>query len=91
MTQAKYADAGNNACSMDLPPSITKTPGIVHVAASKHDFQGSLGCGVCLNIVGSGKPAAADLDGSPPVEGSLKGIIVDQDDSLNQGADSLLL
>lgn len=76
---------------MDLPPSITKKPGIVHVAASKHDFQGSLGCGVCLNIVGSGKPVAADLDGSPPVEGSLKGIIVDQDESLNQGADSLLL
>lgn len=70
---------------MDLPPSVTKTPGIVHVAASKDDFQASLGCGVCLKIVGSGKPAAADLAGSPPVEGDLKGIIVDQDDSLNQG------
>lgn len=70
---------------MDLPPSVTNTPGILHVAASKDDFQSSLGCGTCLKIIGSGKPAAADLDGSPPVQGTLKGIIVDQDDSLNQG------
>ena len=76
---------------MDMPPSVTNTPGIIHVAASKDDFQGSLGCGACLKIIGSGKPAAADLDGSPPVQGSLKGIIVDQDDSLNQGAERLLL
>ena len=72
---------------MDLPPSVTNTPGILHVAASKHDFQASLGCGTCIEIIGSGKPAAADLDGSPPVQGTLKGIIVDQDDSLNQGID----
>lgn len=70
---------------MDLPPSVTNTPGILHVAASKDDFQASLGCGTCITIHGSGKPAAADLDGSPPVKGTLKGIIVDQDDSLNQG------
>lgn len=72
---------------MDLQPSVTNTPGILLVAASKDDFQASLGCGACVKILGSGKPAAADLDGSPPVQGSLKGIIVDQDDSLNQGTD----
>lgn len=72
---------------MDLPPSVTNTPGILLVAASRDDFQASLGCGACVKILGSGKPAAADLDGSPPVQGTLKGIIVDQDDSLNQGID----
>ena len=72
---------------MDLQPSVTNTPGILLVAASKDDFQASLGCGACVKILGSGKPAAADLDGSPPVQGTLKGIIVDQDDSLNQGID----
>lgn len=70
---------------MDVPPSIIKKPGIIPVAASRDDFQSSLGCGVCLKITGSGKPAAADLDGAPPVEGTLSGIVVDQDDSLNQG------
>lgn len=68
-----------------MPPSVTNTPGIVHVAASKDDFQSSLGCGVCLKITGSGKPAAADLDGTPPVKGTLKAIVVDEDDSLSQG------
>ena len=66
-------------------PSIINTPGMIPVAASKDDFQSSLGCGVCLQIEGSGKAAAADLEGSPPVEGTLKGIVVDQDDSISQG------
>ncbi|XP_078351272.1 uncharacterized protein LOC144636011 [Oculina patagonica] len=88
--KAKYTDVEKNACSMDLPPSVTNTPGILHVAASKDDFQSSLGCGACIKIIGSGKPAAADLDGSPPVQGALKGIIVDQDDSLSQGDLALL-
>ena len=83
--KAKYVNVGKNACSMDVPPSVTNAPGIIHVAASKDDFQASLGCGVCLKIMGSGKPAAADLDGAPPVKGTLKGIVVDQDDSLSQG------
>ena len=66
-------------------PSIINTPGMIPVAASKDDFQSSLGCGVCLKIEGSAKAAAADLEGSPPVEGTLKGIVVDQDDSISQG------
>ena len=55
------------------------------MAASKDDFQSSLGCGVCLEVTGSGIPAAADLDGAPPVKGTLNAIVVDQDDTLSQG------
>ena len=75
-----------NACSLlDLPPSVAKTPGMLKVAASKDDFQSSLGCGVCLMINGSGTPAAADLAGAPPVKGTLNAIVVDQDDTISQG------
>ena len=70
---------------MDVPPSVNNAPGMVSVAASNDDFQSSLGCGVCLKISGSGKPATADLDGAPPVKGILNGIVVDQDNTLNQG------
>ena len=37
---------------MDLQPSVTNTPGILLVAASKDDFQASLGCGACVKILG---------------------------------------
>ncbi|XP_068730600.1 titin homolog [Montipora capricornis] len=88
--KAKYVTGSKNACSMDMPPSITNSPGMIPVAASKEDFQSSLGCGVCLKIHGSGKAAAPDLEGAPPVDGTLDGIVVDQDDSISQGDLALL-
>lgn len=86
--KAKYLSGRKNACSMDVPPSVSNIPGMVSVAASNDDFQSSLGCGVCLKISGNGKPATADLDGAPPVKGILNGIVVDQDDTLSQGTTS---
>lgn len=77
MIQVKYVDVGNNVCLMDLLLFIIKILGIVYVVVLKYDFQGFFGCGVCFNIVGSGKFVVVDLDGLLLVEGSLKGIIVD--------------
>ena len=84
-TQAKYIKGRRNACSLEPPPSILKSPGLMTVAASQDDFQASLGCGACLEIQGSGKPAAPDLRGSPAIQGYIKAIIVDENESLNQG------
>ena len=51
---------------------MSSQPGWIRVAAGRDDFQKSLGCGMCVEIKGSGKGS-----GSDPVVGVTKAIVHD--------------
>lgn len=51
---------------------MSTQPGWIRVAAGRNDFQKSLGCGMCVQITGSGKGS-----GSDPVTGVIKAIVHD--------------
>ena len=51
---------------------MSSQPGWIRVAAGNYDFQNSLGCGMCVEIKGSGKGS-----GSDPVTGVIKAVIHD--------------
>ncbi|XP_048586289.1 uncharacterized protein LOC5509740 [Nematostella vectensis] len=71
---------GGGACSLDPLSPLASQPGWIRVAAGYEDFQGSLGCGMCLEIKGSGKGS-----GSDPVTGTLKGVVHDLCGGCKQG------
>ncbi|XP_068731175.1 uncharacterized protein [Montipora capricornis] len=63
---------GRGACTLDpLSPMVTQ-PGWIGVAAGPEIFQRSLGCGMCLEIEGSGYGS-----GNNPIVGKKKAVIVD--------------
>lgn len=76
---------GGGACALDLLPTLGRQPGWIQVAVGKYDFQNSLGCGMCLEIYGSGTAAAPDLSGTTPVKGILNGFVTDLCGSCKQG------
>jgi len=51
---------------------MSSQPGWIRVAAGRDDFQKSLGCGMCVQITGSGKGSGLD-----PVIGVTKAIVHD--------------
>lgn len=63
---------GGGACALDPLSPMANQPGWIRVAAGKHDFQNSLGCGMCVEITGSGKGS-----GVSPVTGTFKAIVHD--------------
>ena len=71
---------GGGACSLDPVSPLTNQPGWIKVAAGRADFQGSLGCGMCLEINGTGKGS-----GISPVNGTLKGVVHDLCGGCKQG------
>ena len=63
---------GGGACSLDPLSPMSSQSGWIRVAAGPDDFQNSLGCGMCVQITGSGKGS-----GSDPVTGVTKAIVHD--------------
>lgn len=51
---------------------MASQPGWIRVAAGQADFRQSLGCGMCVEIKGSGKGSGAN-----PVTGVLKAVVHD--------------
>lgn len=45
---------GGGLCSLDPPPPLANQPDWVKIAVGKDDFQGSMGCGMCVEISGIG-------------------------------------
>ena len=63
---------GKGACTLDpLSPMATQN-GWIRVAAAYANFQGSLGCGMCLEITGTGSGS-----GNDPIVGKRKAVIID--------------
>lgn len=68
-----YGDyPGGGACSLDPLSPMSSQPGWIRVAAGAYDFQNSLGCGMCVEIKGSGIGS-----GSDPVTGVIKAVVHD--------------
>ncbi|KAL9952114.1 hypothetical protein ACROYT_G039321 [Oculina patagonica] len=63
---------GGGACALDPLSPMSSQPGWIRVAAGRDDFQKSLGCGMCVEITGSGQGS-----GSDPVTGVIKAIVHD--------------
>ena len=72
--QATYSGKypGDGVCALDPLSPMSSQNGWIRVAAGPDDFQKSLGCGMCVEITGSGKGS-----GSDPVTGVTKAIIHD--------------
>ena len=66
----EYSSGGN--CALDPLSPMSSQPGWIRVAAGPDDFQKSLGCGMCVEITGSGKGSGLD-----PVTGITKAIVHD--------------
>lgn len=63
---------GGGACTLDPPSPMASQPGWILVAAGQYDFLKSLGCGMCVEIRGTGKGSGAD-----PVTGVTKAVVHD--------------
>ena len=63
---------GRGACTLDPLSPMATQPGWIRVAAGPKTFQRSLGCGMCLEIKGSGQGS-----GNNPIVGKRKAVIVD--------------
>ncbi|XP_067042417.1 uncharacterized protein [Acropora muricata] len=63
---------GGGACTLDPLTPMASQKGWIRVAAGQYDFLKSLGCGMCVEIRGSGKGS-----GLTPVTGVKKAIVHD--------------
>jgi len=63
---------GRGACTLDPLSPMATQPGWIRVAAGPATFQRSLGCGMCLEITGTGTGS-----GNDPIVGKRKAVIVD--------------
>ena len=63
---------------------MSNQPGWIRVAAGRGDFRKSLGCGMCLEVQGTGKGS-----GSDPIKGKLKAIVHDLCGGCSQGEKTL--